>query len=459
MPVDVMHSLYLCTCRTICEHLLSKAKYDPAYIRHLNAVAIHPDSSTDDENGSDDNDDDEYVLAPNSIRKRRRALRRRLPRSATLQLGERLEISTYFCPREFNRRMSPISKCSKWKAVETRQFFLYLAFGVFEGLLNETSMQLVSALQMYIYLLVGPSTAPVEESRLTAAEGLAETIISLYTKVVEKGHTVTLHNLHHIPQDCRTYSCHMEKNSSFVFENAMAPLRNMITSGFGKLEQLQTRLIEKEKFVYVRDDADNIVRLPTGEPAIGNILQPEQVSYHEEALRERHGRVIRRRTDLICIQFRGFELQCRGYRNSFCLIKETDGDTGDDYVIVRCTDVAERVDSEDGSTEIHIVGIQYRTVVDLFTFPTPSRNEFVYIFSDPALPPEWPLACWPISRVVGKMYVYPRFATLNIPDTVKQGRRTLNTRHLGSQYENVTQWIGVLMRHSAVGDSSTASLY
>lgn len=402
-----------------------------------------------------DDDDDEDYQPPRSKKKRTQA--RRGVTAVDAALDARILISTQFCPKEFNRRMSPVSKCANWKAVETRQFMLYLAYNVFEDMLERAdAKELISMIQFYLYLICGTAHKPIPDEDLKIAEILAVRYNALLRLMQGTGNLPTAHNAIHIPQDCRFFECQAECNSTFKFENDMTPVRRMVTGGFGKLSQIRTRVLEKQRLVFAKDADNNIVRMSSGDPLMGDTLLPQHVEAFHAALQSKSGTVTVKRKDLKCISFPHFELHCSGFRNSFCLMKVAEGK----YEIVRCIDALRRM-LPGGGEEVHVVGIRYRKMDNLFTKPYPSMVKHVYVFSNPT-PEHVPRSSWPITQIAGKLYVSPRFSTIaNLPDSVHLRSESLAMCHLGTEedsYCNVKEWVGVLLRHSSAEEAGS-SLY
>jgi hypothetical protein len=393
---------------------------------------------------------------------RRQPKRRRGVRGINEALDSRTAlVSAVFAPKEFTRRMSVLSKCTSWKAVEARQFFLYLAYGIFAGILDKEGLVLISLLQCYMFLVCGTDPNPIAEENLVFAERIAELFIAKLIHARQRGVYITTHGLLHIPRDCRFFNCHGERNSTLKFENKQRATKNMVTSGFCKLSQIRTRLIEKEKFVFYRDEEDRIIRNPSGEPAIGSEIRAWFNRRNKRRGDLSQGFVVRvGKRGVKEIRFDGFVLECGGFKDSFCLVKEAESV----YSIVRVTDVVEELFDESdglGAKLVYIRGVQYRNPRDLFMEPAPSTHHHVYLFSSPELDSAGPDICWDIHQVVGKLYVFPHFPSIPVPTRVLLGHEKLDVRVLGDEasfFPNVPDWIGSLLRHSGLGEQRS-SLY
>lgn len=385
-------------------------------------------------------------------------------------LNSRTKVLSFFKPLEFQRRISPLSECSSWKANESRQFFTYVAYGVVEDMVDEDTLNLVSMIQYYIYLIGGVSPNPVPEADLQFAERIAAAYVSLWCRKKGVGASVTVHSLQHIPSDCRKFGCHYDRLSTHKYENSAGPVKKMVTSAYGKLQQIRTRLIEKEKFVFYRDDNDRILRGPNGAPSVGMADHPYEVALRALRIDRRAKKAFS--VDKIKkggkqLRFNHFRLRSQGFKDSFCLMRERlhDGDRNE-YHIVRCTDfVQSKV-----TGRLFIVGVKYNRVRDLFVKPGKSTLQHVYVFSDP-YPETYPKSQWSLSSLVGKLYVFPRFASLKSaavrerysdegrgigwtkkPDVVF--RHDLGKIQEG--YPEVKEWVGVWMRHTGVhGERNT----
>jgi hypothetical protein len=371
------------------------------------------------------------------------------------ELDARINICKLFCPREFNRRVSPLTKCGSWKAVEARQFFLYLAYGVFEGMVDPMCLELIALLQFYIYILGGTDPTPLQDDELEWAELIAECFIATWNHLRQCGCNITTHYLIHIIQDCRFFKCRMERLSTFKFENNQRPTKDMITSGYQMLSQIRTRLIEKERFVFHRDENENIIRGPDGSPSVGTMLH-SSVILNKQDLNKKYRIHVKRQGEK-WLRFPHFTLKTCGFRDSFALVRRNNGD----YVILCCVDLkrhrrglnANANDDVDGD---YVIGYQYTRTEDLFVVPGPSRNQHVYGFSDP-FDARLPLTKYPVHQVVAKLFVYPRFSQFTSQS--ENSRSVLMESDLGGEaFDNVKDWVGVALRHTGT-DPTFASLY
>lgn len=59
-------------------------------------------------------------------------------------LDSRILLCQALCPDEFQRKLSTTAWQKKWKATEYRQFWLYLAYGLMEDLLDSKLLKLVA---------------------------------------------------------------------------------------------------------------------------------------------------------------------------------------------------------------------------------------------------------------------------------------------------------------------------
>ncbi|HLP44157.1 MAG TPA: hypothetical protein VK145_02660, partial [Candidatus Nanoarchaeia archaeon] len=217
------------------------------------------------------------------------------------------------------------------------------------------------------------------------------------------------------------------------------------------------RLIEKEKFVFHRDELGNIIRGPDGSPSVGTSFHSSVIFNKQD--NEKKYRIQMKRQGEKWLRFPHFTVKNRGFCDSFCLVRRNNGD----YVILRCVDVKRHrragldASGDSNVNADYVIGYQYTRTEDLFIVPGPSRNQHVYGFCDP-FDGSLPLTKYPVGQVVAKLFVYPRFSKFTTHQT-GVSHSVLKESDLGGEdFENVKDWVGVSLRHTG-GDPTFASLY
>jgi hypothetical protein len=396
------------------------------------------------------------------------------------RLSQRIIICHALVPSEFTRKVSPVSKLADWKATEYRQFFLYLAAGLLEDLVGDddavivgddveegeeceeppTILTLVQTLQTFMYLICGTDPNPVPEEDLILADQIALYWVTWFIRRFKhEGWKPSTHWILHMTKDCREQNSHLDELSVFRFENEMRYIRPLINSGFNKLEQLRNRIYEQEKFILNRDKDGNIIRREDGEPAVGVwdrglVENKEILSFLLEVTKVQGGKRDGDK-DVKRIRFQDFVLSNTHLRDRFCLIHDPtreelleireDGTTRQSLKpwahlsIVRVDDVLKCK----LSGEVTIVGTVFAKMEPFFKEPEDSRTHHVYVFGDACATP----CPFPVSCVVGKLYVMPRFA--KFPPSVDP------QEFVNDNFANVVEWVGVGLQHTkAVGFST-----
>lgn len=444
------------------------------------------------------------------------------------RLADRILLCQYLTPSEFTRKVSSVRHLADWKAVEYRHFFMYLAAPLLEDLVDDDNpyddhkrygikktkeasdqsaraendvehsdeyetegsgadsdgdvnnkdapkppkmIEMLYVLQVLMYLIAGPDPNPVPPEDIALAKKLAFYWVTWYIRRFKNlGWKPNTHWLLHLVADIEFHGCHLDELSVFRFENSMSDLKNMVQSGYLKLEQLRNRLVEGEILLLNRDDRGRIIRRDDGEPSIGiwdkcrteNMVKPAfsiEIPQKQGQKRE-NGKLMKK------LRFSDFVLSNTQYKDRFCIMfdpafehqLETD-ECGVPRVtrrpwrhayIVRVDDIEQS--DVDGS--VSILGTQYARCEPLFTEPEDSRAHDVFVFSEPS-PCQ---TSFPVKCVVGKIFPIPRFKTLTgqLHDENIAGRPDLR-RVVGRSFENVNQWVGVGLQH--VKSSGFSSLY
>lgn len=147
-------------------------------------------------------------------------------------------LAKFFAPTEIQRRLTTLNEYEKWKARQTRNYFMYLAlpslhqfsavFGKEVRFYEAQIQQLVVALR----LVGGFSSQPVPPNDLDRAETIFQNFAQ---KMVNKcGYlwaTHKNHNVVHVTSDCRNKQCHLDRNSAYAAENFHQIEKRLIQRG------------------------------------------------------------------------------------------------------------------------------------------------------------------------------------------------------------------------------------
>jgi hypothetical protein len=395
-PLDAMHTMYLLVCKHLLEFALEGCR--------------------------------RTYLIPNPTDP---ALTCKTTKQAVIDA--RLEICKSLTPAEFNRKVSPTQWASDWKAVEFRQFFLYLAYPIFEDVLETHVLELIASIQCFMYLIGGADPNPVPEDDLQLAQQIIEHFVSEFAQhTAGNGLKPCFHFMLHVVNDCREQKCHYDVLSVFKFENMIRAIKPRVRTGYAKLQQLRTTQIEIEKFVFNRNQVGVIERDEVGEPAYGWGGIRQNKSQKETFVYSTWGQVK-------TLRFKRFILSTN-FKDSFCLVTTRSSGMSRVPQIFRCTNIQECCDSN----TVTIIGHVYKKYEHVFRAPLPSRSRHVYLFSDES----GSKVEFPIAAIVGKLYVTPSFKRIHV-------NKLLKREDLGENFERVTHWVGVAERHLMSANVST----
>jgi hypothetical protein len=145
-----------------------------------------------------------------------------------------------------------------------------MGYPVLEDLLDEENLKLLRYFQYFFYLVGGADPNPVPETDLVFAQQLIEFWVSAFVRETKgTGAKPSIHYLLHVAEDCRINKCHFDVLSAFKYENALRPVKNDITSGNFKLEQIRNRMIERSKYAFNYDIDGRIARTSEGKLSMG----------------------------------------------------------------------------------------------------------------------------------------------------------------------------------------------
>jgi hypothetical protein len=353
-------------------------------------------------------------------------------------LNSRISELGRLCPFEFDRIVTTTKHVTSWKATSYRQFFLYLAYPLLEDLLDEKMLRLVRYFQYFFYLIGGADPSPVPDCDLDFAQEIIEfwvsSLLHLSNGTAAKP---SIHFMLHVVEDCRFHKCHFDVLSAFIYENSLRYVKNDIVSGNMKLEQLRNRMVERTKYAFNRDEEGHILRTESGDVSMGwNAQVSIQADGVSNVLYE--GKFKYKRLTLPDFQIN------TSMKDSFVLVRIASGLRAGSHklAIVQILDFVEKISDK----SLSVRGYVYKDVESLFVTPADSKLKHVYVFSGKSSRSD---NFFPISSIVAKLYVIPRFSKLGVQ---------MATPELlgGHGFLNVIQWVGIALRH-IVGNK--ASLY
>lgn len=363
-------------------------------------------------------------------------------------LDSRIAACHAFLPDEFSRRVTSTSNIATWKAMEFRQFFLYMAFALMEDLIDAepdvdegnsgleiNPKNLVSYIAYFMYLLCGEEAVPISEDDLLTAEEVVENFAIMWMAYsAGSGSKPVVHMLLHLPQECREHGCRADYFSVAKYENSIRQLKCRVRSGFGKLQQVRTVEFEREKYLLQRDDHGLILKSAAGAPLygwdFGKGSENDSVEYPEVRYVN-----VKKNVKKVVAKFGTF-LVANDVRNAHVLISYNimgNNVTKSKPRIFRIVNIQRTV----GTNEYRVIGHFFKNQRDLFTEPLPSSYQGVYAFSNE----DEVLLSFPVSCITSKLYVVPRFSYFGL-SVLERGFFQDE-----GNYRNVKEWVGTSMQH------------
>jgi len=144
-------------------------------------------------------------------------------------------------PREFNRRPRSLQYIKRFKGTEFRQILFYLGPTVFMGALRKDLYEHFLVFHVAMYILAHPQFS---EILIDYAEGLLNFYVRSFKQLY--GSAYVSHNIHgltHLADDVRRFG-HLDKFSTFKYENYMQFLIKLVRKGEKPLQQLSRRYSE-----------------------------------------------------------------------------------------------------------------------------------------------------------------------------------------------------------------------
>ncbi|CAN7979093.1 unnamed protein product [Ixodes persulcatus] len=275
-------------------------------------------------------------------------------------------------PCDFSRRLRSLQYRERWKATEARLFLLYASPVVLKGILTDESFNHFMTLHVAIRILC---TKDCPEHLIAYAEQLLHFFVDKAASATLYGEAVHVYNVHaliHIANDVRAFGP-LDSFSSFPFENYLGSLKRKVRTGNRPLAQLYKRMKE------------NLACTRTGTQVI-------------------EGTVYREHTEgpvppafVNATQFT--EVICHGQS-----LKTTQGDN---CILLSNNSVAIVENILTYERQVNVVGMLFRTVEDLYSYPCRSSLLGVVMVGSPS---PHNFLC-KLSDVKAKCFPYPSGST------------------------------------------------
>jgi hypothetical protein len=159
-------------------------------------------------------------------------------------ISDRLVDAKKFWPYEFGRKPRSVSEMDKWKAVEFRQFLLYLGPVVLRGVLSDeqySNFMLFSVAMMYLV-----------SKRLWTFHDYADELLRAFVSHAAElyGRSFVVYNVHSLIHLSRQVGRlgPAETFSAFPFENYLGQIKRLLRTGNKPLQQVCRRLMERVKY-------------------------------------------------------------------------------------------------------------------------------------------------------------------------------------------------------------------
>ncbi|KAG1713953.1 hypothetical protein GQR58_002021 [Nymphon striatum] len=170
-------------------------------------------------------------------------LKTRLTNRLVDQLSTALVQLRSHIPSEFARKPRSVREVDRWKATEFRQFLLYTGPVVLSSIVDEPVYQNFMLLSAGISILICPSLSVIYADY---AMSLLKDFVMHYGQIYGKDLIVyNVHGIIHLAEDVKRHG-HLDKYSSFPYENHLQKLKKMVRKPKYPLAQIIRRLSEKE---------------------------------------------------------------------------------------------------------------------------------------------------------------------------------------------------------------------
>ena len=172
-------------------------------------------------------------------------------------ISERLHNYRLSLPIEFSRLCRGLEDLERWKAVEFRQFLLYLGPIVLKGILTDDKYRHFMLLSIAIYVLCHPKLC---NQYASFAGQLLQHFVQQMSRLY--GSEVLVYNVHgllHLPHDVENHGP-LDSFSAFPYESHMNSIKRSIHGSKNPGQQLYRRIVERqniqgcEDVTYTKDD-------------------------------------------------------------------------------------------------------------------------------------------------------------------------------------------------------------
>lgn len=170
-------------------------------------------------------------------------------RGTWIELFERVMASAIeLQPSEFGRKFQSLARLPFWKAVELRNFLMFVLPSMALPLKHNPAT--ISVYRLLINHFVGLRLLAYEphardEAFISKAERLLHGFVPKFATLFgAKEVTIKVHQLYHLAEDVRTMGLPMYEYSAYPFENAMNSLKRTLHSPNAPLAQLHRRFEE-----------------------------------------------------------------------------------------------------------------------------------------------------------------------------------------------------------------------
>lgn len=152
---------------------------------------------------------------------------------------------SYTQPKEFQRKIRPLSEIGYFKGSEFRTFLIYSGPFVLKDVLSEEQYNHFLSLHVAIRILCNPE---MYHSHGVVAKTLLEDFVTRFGEIYGMDHLVyNVHGLIHLSDDCMNFGT-LDSFSAFSFENYMMELKRLLYKNNQQLSQISNRIHEQLNF-------------------------------------------------------------------------------------------------------------------------------------------------------------------------------------------------------------------
>ncbi|OXA51727.1 hypothetical protein Fcan01_13034 [Folsomia candida] len=285
------------------------------------------------------------------------------------KISEKLKESRKFTPSEFSRKPRPLEEIDRWKATEFRHFLLYTGPIILKRIISSDNYRLFLSLSIAIRILC---SSELHVSHNSYAKSLLVYFVQGFKSIYgEDRVSYNIHGLVHLTEDVKRFGI-LDKFSAFKFENKLGSLRKLVRTPNLPLQQLKRRLLEKDlKLEFNQVSSSCLSNEHSVGPLTGNIIGS-----------------FRQFTTFSSLNFK---INCKLYRDTFCLTKEN--------ILFRVVNILQIVSSE----VIILIGYKYQNLRSLFTEPCSSKLIQIFVAGEP----DYELSKISTTDILYKCQVFP----------------------------------------------------